>query len=270
MAYQPTLNPDGISVKGCSIIYAPRGQALEYAPLATNPYRGCGHKCAYCYVPRAIKIDRKEFDTGAVVRPGFIEKLTKDARKYEALGITEQVMLSFSTDPYPPAHHGETRQTLEILRDSGLGFCTLTKGGSRALRDLDLFRPDRDAFASTLTSLDAAFSRKWERGAADPDDRIATLEKFHDAGIFTWVSLEPTLDTEASLAIVDRTHEFVDLYKVGRVNYVGLTKTLDWEEYTHRMVEKLNALGKAHYIKKDLQKYLPEGYYNPLRIQQHH
>ena len=84
------------------------------------------------------------------------------------------------------------------------------------------------------------------------------------------MSLEPTLDTEASLAIVDRTHEFVDLYKVGRVNYVGLTKTLDWEEYTHRMVEKLNALGKAHYIKKDLQKYLPEGYYNPLRIQQHH
>lgn len=23
----PTLNPDGVSVKGCSIIYAPRGQA---------------------------------------------------------------------------------------------------------------------------------------------------------------------------------------------------------------------------------------------------
>lgn len=44
----PALNDDGISVKGCSIIYAPAGQAGEYAPLATNPYRGCGHKCSYC------------------------------------------------------------------------------------------------------------------------------------------------------------------------------------------------------------------------------
>ena len=31
------LNADGISVKGCSFIYAPAGQAGEYAPLAANP-----------------------------------------------------------------------------------------------------------------------------------------------------------------------------------------------------------------------------------------
>lgn len=265
-----TVNPDGTSIKGCSYIYAPRGQALEYAPLASNPYRGCGHKCAYCYVPRALKIDRKEFDSGAMIRPAFIAGLKKDAAKYQAAGISEQVMLSFSTDPYPPQHHDETRQTLRILRDHGMGFCTLTKGGSRALRDIDLFRPDRDAFASTLTSLDATFSRKWERDAADPDDRISTLRKFHERGIFTWVSLEPTIDIEASLAIVDATYEFVDLYKVGRVNYIGITKTADWEGYTHRMIEKLHHLGKAHYIKRDLQKYLPEGYHNPLRVPQHH
>lgn len=266
----PTLNPDGRSVKGCSFIYAPRGQAGEYAPLATNPYRGCGHACAYCYVPRVTKQDRGEFNAGAIERADFLRKATNDARKYQALGITEQVMLSFTTDPYPPAHHTLTRDTLMMLRDHGLGFCTLTKGGSRALRDIDLFRPDRDAFASTLTSLDPQFSRKWERGAADPDDRIGTLKTFHDAGIFTWVSLEPTLDIEASLEIVDRTHEFVDLYKVGRVNYVGLTKTLDWKDYTERMIAKLGQLGKAHYIKKDLQRYLPDGYHNPLRVQQHH
>lgn len=265
-----TLNDDGISVKGCSYIYAPRGQAGEYAPLAANPYRGCGHKCAYCYVPRVIKMDRKAFDAGAEIRPNFQAGLLKDARKYQEAGIREQVMLSFTTDPYPPAHHELTRWTLEQLRDHGLGFCTLTKGGSRALRDIDLFRPDRDAFASTLTSLDAAFSRKWERGAADPDDRIATLRAFHERGIFTWVSLEPTLDVDASLDIVRATHEFVDLYKVGRVNYVGLTKTTDWEDYTHRMIDLLNKLGKKHYIKRDLQRYLPEGYPNPLRIQQNH
>ena len=213
---------------------------------------------------------RAEFDAGAAVKENYLERLEKDARKYQAHGVTEQVLLCFSTDPYPPAHHETTRRALEILIQHGLAFCTLTKGGSRALRDIDLFRPDRDAFASTLTNLDARFSRKWERAAADPDDRIATLRAFYDRGIFTWVSLEPTLDVEASLAIVDATHEFVDLYKVGRANYVGLTKTTDWRSYTLRMIEKLQRLGKAHYVKHDLQPYLPDGYANPLRVRQHH
>jgi DNA repair photolyase len=51
-----------------------------------------------------------------------------------------------------------------------------------------------------------------------PDDRINALKAFHERGIFTWVSLEPTLDVEASLALVEATHSFVDLYKVGRAN----------------------------------------------------
>lgn len=53
-------NPDGISVKGCSMIYAPAGQAGEYSALAANPYRGCGHKCAYCYVPSVLRMSRSD------------------------------------------------------------------------------------------------------------------------------------------------------------------------------------------------------------------
>ena len=36
------------------------------------------------------------------------------------------------------------------------------------------------------------------------------------------------------------------------------------------MMDKLNALGARHYIKHDLQPYLPVGYFNPLRVAQHH
>jgi len=263
------LNDDGYSVTGCSIIYAPRGQAGEYAKLATNPYRGCGHKCAYCYVPAVLRMDRPAFDAGAFPRPNFVSALRKDAAKYKSLGITEQVMLSFTTDPYHPTDNTLTIEVLDWLKSFGLGFCTLTKGGSRALRDIAMFRPDRDAFASTLTSLDDAFSLKWERGAALPSDRISTLEKFHNAGIFTWVSLEPTLDCDSSIAIIERTHQFVDLYKIGRANYLPMTNNTNWEEYTHRILEVVNRLGVKHYIKHDLQKYLPAGYYNPKYITQH-
>jgi DNA repair photolyase len=259
------------ALAGCKFIYAPEGQALEYAPLAANPYRGCGHCCAYCYVPGILRMDRKEFDAGASLRPIFFAGLLRDAKRYQAAGITEQVMLSFTSDPYHLGDTSPTRQTLEILIEHGLAFCTLTKGGSRALRDLDLFRPDRDAFASTLTSLDDRFALKWERRAALPGDRIAALQAFHEAGIFTWVSLEPTLDVEASLAVVAATHGVVDLYKVGRANYLKkITRTTDWRDYTLRMVDLLNRLGARHYIKRDLQPFLPPGYPNPLRIAQHH
>lgn len=264
-------NDDGVSLKGCKIIYAPRGQAGEYAPLATNPYRGCGNGCAYCYVPGVLHMTRPEFDAGAVPRGDFMDHLLDDAKHYQAAGITEQVMLSFTTDPYHPGETMLTRQVLCTLQLHGMGFCTLTKGGSRALRDIDLFRPGRDAFASTLTSLDDEFSLKWERNAALPGDRIETLRVFHDRGIFTWVSLEPTLDVEASIALVRETHDFVDLYKVGRANYVPtITKVVDWEAYTHRMIDELARVNAAHYIKKDLQRYLPRGYANPLRVPQHH
>jgi DNA repair photolyase len=266
----PHLNADGVSVANCSYIYAPAGQAGEYSALAANPYRGCGHKCAYCYVPKVTKQDRAEFDAGAIDRADYIRNLTKDAKKYQALGVTEQVMISFTSDPYHPGDSTLTRQALEVLIEHGLGMCTLTKGGTRAFRDLDLFRPDRDAFASTMTSLDDAFSLKWERGAALPADRMAALQRFHSAGIFTWVSLEPTIDVESSLQIVRETHSFVDLYKIGRVNYLPITKTTDWEAYTHRMIELCEKLGVKHYVKKDLQGYLPAGYNNPLRVQQHH
>jgi len=267
----PTFNPDGFSIKGCSIIYAPQGQAGEYSHLAANPYRGCGHRCSYCWVPLVLKMSREEFDNNPRPRPDFLNLLRRDAEKYQAIDSKEQVMLSFTTDPY---HHldkelGLTRQVIQVLKAHGLGFCTLTKGGSRALRDIDLFRPNRDAFASTLTSLDPAISLQWEAEAALPADRIATLKKFHDAGIFTWVSLEPVYDTRATLEIIRSTHQFVNLYKVGRINYHRLTKTTDWPEFTGRVVELLKELGARAYIKKDLQPYLPADFQNWQDFRQH-
>jgi len=266
-----TITPDG-AIKGARCIYAPAGQAGEYSALASNPYRGCGHKCTYCYVPGIPgQPDRKTFDEGAILKPGFLEGLQRDAELYQRHGLTGQVMISFTSDPYHPGDTAPTRKCFEILQAHGLGICALTKGGRKALQDLSIFRPDRDAFACTLTSLTDSFSLKWERGAALPADRIAALKEFHRHGIFTWVSLEPTLDVEASLSIVEATHPFVDLYKVGRANYVPtITKVVDWRDYTLRMIDKLQRHDKAHYIKKDLQPFLPPGYSNPLRVPQHH
>jgi DNA repair photolyase len=261
------VRADG-SVKGSKVIYAPTGPAGEYALLATNPYRGCGHSCSYCSVPHTTHQDRREFNAGALLRPDYIANLRKDAAKYQAAGITEQVLITFISDPYHPGDTTPTRTTIEILIEHGLAVSILSKGGTRVLRDLDLLRPTRDCYAATLTSLDDNLSRRWESKAPLPGDRIAALKAAHDKGIFTWLSLEPVIDVEASLAVVAATHEFVDHYKVGKMNY--LTLPIDWPDFTLRMIEMLNRVGAKHYVKRDLQPFLPPDYPNPMRIPQHH
>lgn len=261
-------------IKGADVIYRPAGNAGEYAPLATNPWKGCGHGCKYCYVPNATHIDRKLFNEAAVFRgEDYLRRLGKDLDRHRHLSGTanEQIFITFSSDPFHLGDLAPTGWVIEALKMGGLAFCTLSKGGLRADQFLSMYRRDRDAYAATLTTLDDDFSRKWEPNAALPVDRIEMLRRFHVAGIFTWVSLEPTLDVQASLEIVRATHGFVDLYKIGRANYLKeITRTTDWRDYTLRMIELCRRLNVRHYIKADLQEFLPPGYPNPLRVQQHH
>lgn len=263
-------------VRGADVIYRPAGNAGEYAPLATNPYKGCGHGCAYCYVPNATHLDRKVFNAGAILREDYLDRLYRDVVRYKAAGVcdghpADQVFITFSSDPWHPGDVRPTVVAIELLKSGGMSFCTLSKGGKKALEYIGLYRPDRDAYAASLTSLDGAFSKLWEPNAAMPWDRIETLRRFHEAGIFTWVSLEPTLNADASIAIVKETHEFVDLYKIGKANYVKkVSDAIDWADYVRRVTETCRALDKRHYVKIDLQRYLPPGYDNPLRVPQHH
>jgi DNA repair photolyase len=235
-----------------SVIYEPSGRAREYAGLACNVYAGCDHGCTYCYAPNAMHTSRPDF-ARSHVRDGFIERLTHDAAALERGGRTGQVLLSFATDPYQhlDVSQGMTRAAITILKAHWLNVCVLTKGGRRALRDLDLFTPS-DAMAATMTFLDDVRSREWEPRAAPPMERMATLHAFHDAGIPTWVSLEPVLDPEAALAIIRETHAFVDMYKVGKLNYHPLAKSIGWAEFAIRVIWELEQHGYRRVLDPDL------------------
>jgi len=123
------------------------------------------------------------------------------------------------------------------------------------MRDFDLYKPG-DAFATTLTFMDEDKSRHYEPGAALPQDRIQTIKEAHNMGIETWVSFEPVLNDEEVFKLLDATHEFVDLYKVGKVSRFNTDKEINWEGFAHKIVNRLERLGKKYYIKNDLKKHL--------------
>jgi len=270
-AQSPTKPKTKVNLSSCQIIYTPKGRAREYSALACNIYSGCGHRCIYCYAPDALRKTRDEFDIPSTRGATFLQRLQNEADKYEAAAVSGRVLLCFTCDPYQPldVEQKVTRSAIRILHDHGLDVQVLTKGGTRALRDLDLFVP-KDAFASTLTLLDDQASLKWEPGAALPGDRIAALQAFHEAGIPTWVSLEPVLDPSVALDIIRRTHSFVDLFKVGKINYHPLSNSIDWRSFARRAIALLKSLGyteiqadddlqpgeRGYYVKRDLRTFL--------------
>jgi DNA repair photolyase len=244
-----------------SLIYEPKGRAREYAALACNIYRGCDHGCEYCYAPSATQRQREDFAESQTRGPDFLARLSKEAHKRQAAGLGGSVLLCFTCDPYQhlDAELGLTREAIQILHATGHDVQILTKGGTRALRDLDLFGPE-DAFATTLTFLDEARSLEWEAGAALPGDRIQAIRAFHEAGIPTWVSLEPVLDPATALNIIRGVYPFVDLFKIGKLNYHPLAKSINWTRFGINVIALLESLGRPYYIKRDLAMLLPPGY----------
>lgn len=239
-----------------SLIYEPKGKAREYSPLAMNVYSGgCDHECLYCY---CANIQRGSWCT--TPRPRDLRGLDREAAQ-----ARRQVLMSFMADPYCSAElqHGKTREALGVLSAARCSVAVLTKGGTRCLRDLEMFRrwPDcRVKVGATLTFRDSALSRQWEPGAADPCDRIAALRELHEAGVMTWASIEPVIVPSESLAIIEASLPYVDAYKVGRWNHDARANAIDWAAFGRSAVDMIRAAGRRLYVKVDLRPYFPAGY----------
>lgn len=238
-----------------TIIYEPRGKAREYSPLAANLYKGCAHACVYCFAPSATFTDRIRFSEESYIRPrqDVLEQLRKDAEKIA--GDPRPILLSFTSDVYQPCEKklGLTRQALEILAANKLTPQILTKAGAWAIkRDADILSRCGGIWAATLTTDDPQASLEWEPGAALPEDRIEALRLAKAAGLQTWVSFEPVFDPAAVYRLIEQTKDFVDLYKVGKLNYHKHAATIDWPLFRETTIALLQSLGKDFYIKDDL------------------
>jgi len=236
-------------------LYEPKGKAREYSALAVNLYTGCEHGCVYCYAPDATFKAREQF-ARAVPRNGIIAALQRDLQRSNGIPNTP-IMLCFTCDPYQPIddQHQLTRQAIQVIKAVGRNVCILTKAGKRAERDLDLLGPGDD-FGASLTLFDESDSLSWEPHAAIPEDRFEALRQAKSRGISTWASLEPVIYPDQTLKIIERTHEFVDLFKVGVLNYHPQAKLTNWTQFALDARALLESLNARYIFKKDLQKWL--------------
>lgn len=214
----------------------------DYGTHGLEVYDTCPFNCKYCYGKAKKKFRRSPLPYVLDV----VERQLGDC--------PEMVSISQFTDPYggPNGNNSDTRKVLELFNQYGCPFSILTKAGSKSTRDFDLYFP-RCRYGATLTCTTDAHSKHWEPGAALPADRIASLKMAFDAGIDTFVSLEPVLYPKESIELITMTSDFVNHYYLGKLNhYPEIEKTINWYDYKVEAKELLEYLGADYTISDKL------------------
>jgi DNA repair photolyase len=165
-----------------------------------NPYTGCEHRCAFCYV-RAFELraDRPPDDRyGRTIRV----KINVASVLHEELSRRswkkETVVIGAATDPYQPAEgrFRLTRRCLEVMRDHSNPASMITRG-PMIVRDIDvlsqLARRAAVHITFSIPTLDDDIWRKTEPGTAHPRQRLRALEKLVGAGLDVGVGMAPIL-----------------------------------------------------------------------------
>lgn len=200
---------------------------VEYGDWAMNHVQGCAHGCTYpCYAFLMAKRFGRVKTYYEWLRPflvdNTIELLEKELPRYRAQ--IKRVQLCFTTDPYMvgyPEIGSMSTSAIELINSFDVPCVVLTKG---ILPDALKLLPKSklNTYGITLVSLNEEYRQIAEPGAAGYVERIKALKKLHDAGLKTWVSIEPyptpdlcNQDLPSLLSAVS----FVDEIVFGRTHY---------------------------------------------------
>ena len=196
-----------------------------------NPYTGCMHNCVYCYatyIPHFSTVRLKE---------RLLTRLEKDLRR---LDLRRPILMSNSSDPYPPIEkkHGITRKCIDLMRDYGVKLLVVTKGDIVA-RDADILSEMECCVSVTVTGF--KFARILEPNAPHPEKRIEVMRELKNAGIPVVLRLDPVLPfiNENEIDKVLEKCNFVDHVVTSTLKLRGdsfrrIVSALPWLEERYR------------------------------------
>lgn len=262
------------------LIYSPEG--VEFARLAFNPWIGCTQRCSYCRVPMQFQTTDEDF-LDPRLENDMLEKLEADLRLIAGdLNLSAKkgngwidifrpvppVLIMVAGDLYSPPNDdfSTSRKILELFNKYKVPFNVLTIGGTKAAQDFDLYSEDC-LYGCTLTFDNEIESLRYEPGAALPIDRIDALKQARKHNIKTWVLLDPVVDPDQTLKLIELTYPFVNKYRVGKMIhdtfvseywgskvsfYVRLEKSIDWHKFRAEAEALLQKFGCEYEIESSL------------------
>ncbi|MDI6816934.1 MAG: radical SAM protein [Actinomycetota bacterium] len=242
---------------------------VEYADYALNHAEGCTHGCTYpCYAMMMKKRCGVIASYEDWVRPKIVENalelLDKELPRLKSKIM--QVFMCFTTDPFMYEIEEVNHLTLQILqrfnKDKVKGIL-ITKGVyPDCLIDRQLYN-EQNEYGVSLVSIDEEFREKHEPFSAPYEKRIEALRNLHDAGLKTWVSIEPyptpNIFKQDIRELLERV-SFVDKIVFGKWNYSRLTTAYSrHREFYNSMALEVASFCEHHLI----QSYIKAGTISP-------
>lgn len=239
---------------------------LPFCDYVINPYVGCTHACKYCYASFMKRFTGHTEEWGEFVD---IKRCDKPVSRKKLTG--KSVFLSSVTDPYNALEkkYELTRGILKQLCELDCRLYISTKS-PLILRDIDLLKKCSDVIVDmSLNTLDDGFRRDMDR-AGSVQQRLDTLKRLHDEGIYTVLFVSPWFPGLTDFkALIEATKDRVDEYWFENLNLRGDYKeriltyisehypqlkplydeiyrrrsTLYWEEQEKAFTEYCNARG---------------------------
>ena len=96
-------------------IYVPKGKAREYGDYALNIYKGCPHRCFYCFAPNVLHREKEKFHSCVEPRENIVKETAKYLETHDIKG--KIIHLCFTCDPYPMGYDSTpTREIIKLIK----------------------------------------------------------------------------------------------------------------------------------------------------------
>lgn len=206
---------------------------LPYS-LDLNIYRGCSHKCSYCYALYSNSyLGSTDFFNEIFVKKNIIEVLEKELRKKKDDKI---INMGSVTDAYQPLEekYGLMREVLKLMIKYNQPIIISTKS-DLILRDIDLIeklsRKTYVNIASTITVMDERIRKLIEPYSKSSIQRINMLKEIGKTNANTAIHMMPIIPyITDSIENIDKIFYLgkqinVDYILTGSLNLRGQTRS---------------------------------------------
>jgi len=231
--------------------------------LDLNIYRGCEHKCIYCFAQYSHKyLESDNFFDEIFVKTNIAEQLDKElSKKHQG----EPISISGVTDCYQPIErkYKLMPQILEVIKKHKNPIVITTKS-NLILRDLELIKQIAQitdvCISSTITTLDENIQKLIEPNAAPTLERFEILQRFKEIDCHTTLMLMPVIphltDSQENLEAIFKTakQHNVDYLITDFLNLKGHTKQqfLNFlQQHFPHLIEKYKQIYKTAFLEKN-------------------
>lgn len=194
---------------------------LPSADYVINPYIGCTHSCKYCYASFMKRFTGHKEEWGDFID---VKICNKPININKIKG--KEVFLSSVTDCYNELEkkYEITRKILGEIKNVECTINISTKS-KLILRDLDLLKECKNLIVSmSINTLNEEFRSDMDM-ASSIEERLLTLKKLHENGIYTVLFMSPIFPYITDFKeIIELSESFIDEYWFENLNLRGSYK----------------------------------------------